>query len=76
MEDAGFECISYTDSLKALQEFRRSYYDSVILDIKMPKLNGFALCEKIREIENTVQIIFITVGEVSMRTLEGSIIQS
>ena len=67
---------SHTNSVQALQEFRPNYYDLVILDIKMPKLDGFALCEKIREIENTVQIIFITVGEVSMRTLEGSIIQS
>jgi len=30
----------------------------------MPKLDGFALCEKIREIDTAVQIIFITAGEV------------
>jgi two-component SAPR family response regulator len=29
----------------------------------MPKLNGFALCEKIRELDKAVQIIFITAGE-------------
>ena len=64
LQDAGYECISYTDSVQALQEFRPDYYDLVILDIKMPKLDGFALCEKIREIDNAVQIIFITAGEV------------
>ena len=58
LEGAGFECIPYTDSVKALQEFRPSYYGLVILDIKMPKLDGFALCEKIRELDKTVQIIF------------------
>ena len=63
LEDAGFECISYTDSVKALQEFKPNYYDLVILDIKMPKLDGFALCKKIRELDKTVQIIFITAGE-------------
>jgi CheY-like chemotaxis protein len=64
LEDAGYICKSYTDSVKALQEFRPSYYDLVILDIKMPKLDGFALCEKIRELDKSIQIIFITASEV------------
>ena len=63
LEDAGYECKSYTDSVKALQEFRPDYYNLVILDIKMPKLDGFALCEKIRELDNNIQIIFITAAE-------------
>jgi DNA-binding response OmpR family regulator len=63
LEDAGYECMSYTDSVKALQGFRANYYDLVILDIKMPKLDGFALCEKIRELDKNVQIIFITAAE-------------
>jgi CheY-like chemotaxis protein len=63
LEDAGYECVSFTDSVKALQEFRPDYYDLVILDIKMPKLDGFTLCEKIRELDNTIQIIFVTAAE-------------
>jgi DNA-binding response OmpR family regulator len=63
LQDAGFKCVSYTDSAKALQEFRPNYYDLVILDIKMPRLDGFALCEKIREVDKAVQIIFITASE-------------
>ena len=63
LEDAGYECKSYTDPVKALQEFRPDYYNLVILDIKMPKLDGFALCEKIRELDNNIQIIFITAAE-------------
>jgi len=46
----------------------------VILDIKMPKLDGFALCEKIRELDKTVQIIFITAAEEYYRLLERSTI--
>jgi CheY-like chemotaxis protein len=60
LRDGGFECISYTDSVKALQEFRANYYNLVILDIKMPILNGFELCKKIIEIDKNVHIIFIT----------------
>src|ERR671931_442507 len=57
------DCVSYTDSVYALKEFKPNYYDLVILDIKMPKLDGFALCEKIRELDKAVQIIFITASE-------------
>jgi PleD family two-component response regulator len=46
LQDAGYECKSYTDSAKAIQEFRPNYYDLVILDIKMPVLDGFELCKK------------------------------
>jgi DNA-binding response OmpR family regulator len=63
LEDAGYECKSYTDSAKALQEFRPNYYDLILLDIKMPILNGFKVCEKIIEIDKTVHIIFITALE-------------
>ncbi|HZA08361.1 MAG TPA: response regulator [Nitrososphaeraceae archaeon] len=63
LQDAGYECISYTDSVTALEEFKPNYYDLVILDIKMPKLDGFALCEKIREVDKTARIIFITAAE-------------
>ena len=60
LEDAGYECITYTDPVKALQDFRPNYYDLILLDIKMPVLNGFELCKKIIELDRTVHIIFIT----------------
>ena len=63
LEDAGYQCISYTDPVKALKEFRPTYYDLILLDIKMPVLNGFELCKKIRELDKTVHIIFITASE-------------
>ena len=63
LEDAGFECMSYTDSVKALQEFKPYSYDLILLDIKMPVLNGFELCKKIIELDKAVHIIFITASE-------------
>src|SRR5919197_615606 len=63
LQDAGYECIPYTNSVKALKEFRPNYYDLILLDIKMPVLNGFELCKKIREIDKIVHIIFITASE-------------
>jgi len=63
LEDAGYECIPYTDSVKALQEFKSYFYDLILLDIKMPLLNGFELCKKIREVDRIVHIVFITAAE-------------
>jgi CheY-like chemotaxis protein len=64
LRDGGYECISYTDSVKALQEFKPYFYDLILLDIKMPILNGFELCKKIREVDKAVHIVFITAAEV------------
>src|ERR1051325_8622382 len=63
LEDAGYQCTSYTDPVKALQEFKPYFYDLILLDIKMPVLNGFELCRKIREVDRAVHIIFITASE-------------
>jgi len=63
LEDAGYQCISYTDPIAALQEFKPYFYDLILLDIKMPVLNGFELCKKIREIDKAVHIVFITATE-------------
>jgi CheY-like chemotaxis protein len=71
LEDAGYDCISYTDSLKALQEFKPCFYDLILLDIKMPVLNGFELCKKIREVDRTVHIIFITASEAYYEKFRG-----
>jgi CheY-like chemotaxis protein len=71
LQDAGYECISYTDSVKALQEYRPFYYDLILLDIKMPVLNGFELCKKIREVDKPVHIVFITASEAYYEKFRG-----
>ena len=63
LEGAGFQCVSYSNSVKALQEFKPYFYDLILLDIKMPLLNGFELCKKIIELDKTVHIVFITAAE-------------
>ena len=57
LEDAGFECFPYSDSVKALQEFRPSFYDLILLDIKMPVLNGFEPCKRIIEFDKRLDVI-------------------
>ena len=71
LEDAGYQCGTYTDPVQALQEFKPAYYDLILLDIKMPVLNGFELCKEIREIDKRVHIIFITASEAYYEKFRG-----
>lgn len=54
---------SYADPILALENFHAGSYDLVILDIKMPKMNGFELYREIRRLDKKVQICFLTAGE-------------
>jgi CheY-like chemotaxis protein len=63
LETDDFKVDSFNDPVLALSSFRSRYYDLVILDIKMPKMNGFELYTEIRKIDNQVKVCFITAGE-------------
>jgi CheY-like chemotaxis protein len=54
---------SYTDPILALSNFRPRLYDLILLDIKMPNMNGFDLYQKIKEIDSTAKICFLTASE-------------
>ena len=63
LELAGFEVDAYNDSAIALSKFKPDYYDLLLIDIKMPKIDGFELYVKINEIDNKVKVWFITAYE-------------
>ena len=56
LENNGFEISSYNDPLLALSSFRPRYYDLVILDVKMPKIDGFKLYNEIRKTDNQTNV--------------------
>jgi DNA-binding response OmpR family regulator len=59
----GFKVDTFNDPQEALSNFKQGYYDLVILDIKMPKMDGFELYEKIKEKDDKVKICFLTASE-------------
>jgi DNA-binding response OmpR family regulator len=63
LQDAGFEVDAYNDPKLALSAFRPDYYDLLILDIKMPKIDGYELYDKIRKIDDKVKVCFLTASE-------------
>ena len=74
LEDNGFVVDSYTDPTLALSNFKAGLYDLLLLDIRMPNINGFELNEKMRKIDSTVKICFLTASELfyeEYRTVDG-----
>ena len=63
LEANGFVVDSYTDPILALSNFKPRLYDLLILDIKMPKISGLDLCQKMKEIDSNVKICFLTASE-------------
>ena len=60
LEENGFEVYTSNKPSSVLSDFRAGLYDLIILDIKMPEINGFELYDKIKKIDNNVQILFLT----------------
>ena len=60
LEDNGFVADTFNDPILALNNYKVNFYDLVILDIKMPKINGFELYIKIREQDPKAKICFLT----------------
>jgi FixJ family two-component response regulator len=55
-----FEVDGFTDPQQALSSFKPCTYDLVILDIRMPKMDGFELYKKIKLLDKNVDICFLT----------------
>ena len=63
LEHYGFEVDTFNDPQEALSKFKPGSYDLVILDIKMPKMDGFELYHKIKKKDNNANICFLTASE-------------
>ena len=55
-----YQVDGYTDPIVALSNFRPNTYDLVVLDIKMPVMDGFELYKKIKIIDESVKVCFLT----------------
>ena len=60
LEGDQFEVDSFNDPISALNSFKAGLYDLLILDIKMPRMNGFQLYREIKNMDNKVKVCFLT----------------
>jgi two-component system response regulator ChvI len=63
LEMNGFEVDAYTNPTLALSNFKPNSYGLLLLDIKMPAMNGFELFRKMKSIDSRVEVCFITAFE-------------
>jgi CheY-like chemotaxis protein len=63
------EVYTSNDPVSALSEFRPNFYDLLLVDIYMPHMNGFELCEKMLEIDINVKVCFMSSVEINREAL-------
>ena len=70
LEQSGlFEVDTFDDPEEALSNFKSGLYDCLIIDIRLPKIDGFELYDRMKAIDDKVKICFITAYEVNYRAL-------
>ena len=69
LENNGFAVDIFNDPEEALSNFKAGLYDLLLIDIKMPKMNGFELYQEIEKMDNKAKVCFITAFEVYYNSL-------
>jgi DNA-binding response OmpR family regulator len=63
LEYYGFRVDTFNDPVEALSNYKSSHYDLIILDLKMPKMDGFQLYDEIKKKDEKAKICFLTASE-------------
>jgi DNA-binding response OmpR family regulator len=63
LDENGFEADSYDEPRLALNNFKANMYDLLLLDIKMPDINGLDLYQEMKKIDDKVKVCFLTASE-------------
>jgi DNA-binding response OmpR family regulator len=74
LEHNGYSVDAYTNPIEAINNFRKNSHDLIILDLKMPKMDGMTLYLKIKEIDDKVIICFTTANINYIKQLQKGII--
>ena len=70
LRDAGYETATAGDGVEALARFQEASYDLILLDLMLPKIDGFGVCEWIRR-ESAVPILMLTALDGEEEQLRG-----
>jgi DNA-binding response OmpR family regulator len=69
LEDDGFIVDTYNDPLIALSKFKIDLYDLLLVDIRLPNMDGFELYGKIRNMDKRIKVCFISAYQVNYLAL-------
>ncbi|MCT4628785.1 response regulator transcription factor [Winogradskyella sp.] len=71
LETRDFEVILCENGEKAFENYQTNHPEVLVLDVMMPKKDGFTLAKEIRAIDNTIPIIFLTAKSQTSDVVEG-----
>ena len=74
LEYNGYIVNTYINPVEAFNNFRKNSHDLIILDLKMPNMDGMTLFHKIKEIDNNVIVCFTTANINYIQQLQKGII--
>jgi DNA-binding response OmpR family regulator len=69
LEGGGFDVDAFTDPELALSSFKLGLYDLVLIDIMMPKMDGFELYERLKTVDPNVKVCFLTASEMYLEEI-------
>jgi len=71
LEMEGYHVVSVSDGIQALRKGREERFDLIILDVMLPEVDGFSVCESIRLENETVPVLFLTAKNTSSDRVQG-----
>ena len=71
LEAKGYDAELFLDGEAGYRAFMKRKFDMCLLDVMMPKMDGFALAKEIRLVNTEVPIIFLTAKNLKEDILEG-----
>jgi two-component system response regulator FixJ len=77
LRSAGFEAIAFAEGAEFLDSLREEHPDCLILDLRMPRMDGFEVLDRLSEFEQTVPVIILTSfpsDETRRRALEAGVV--
>ena len=70
LQEVGYETAIARDGMEAISLFSSVHFDLILLDIMLPKIDGFGVCELIRQ-ESPVPILMLTALDGEAEQLRG-----
>lgn len=67
----GYEVVTAVNGMKALEIAQNQHFDLIILDVMLPELDGFQICEQVRLRNSKVGIIIVSAKDTSQDRITG-----
>ncbi|PCJ89789.1 MAG: DNA-binding response regulator [Flavobacteriales bacterium] len=71
LEMEGYKVVTATSGTAAIEQFKKSRFDLILLDVMLPEMDGFSVCRTIRLENDKVPILFLTAKDSSTDKVQG-----